>query len=110
MAVDSPACVIALGGNSILRKGERGLVREQLLSIERTCRDLLPLLRAEGPLLITHGNGPQIGNLILSLEIAGEKFPLLPIDVCGAMTQGASGPCSSAAWPTASTRPGSCGR
>jgi carbamate kinase len=91
MPVGGPACVIALGGNSILRKGERGLVREQLLNIERTCRDLLPLLGGEGPLLITHGNGPQIGNLILSLEIAGEEFPLLPIDVCGAMTQGSIG-------------------
>ena len=70
MPVTGPACVIALGGNAILRKGERGLVREQLANIERTCQDLLPLLCAEGQILITHGNGPQIGNLILSLEIA----------------------------------------
>jgi carbamate kinase len=83
--------VFALGGNSILRKGERGLIREQYANIERTCRDLLPLLKTNSPVLITHGNGPQIGNLILSLEIAGGKFPLLPIDVCGAMTQGSIG-------------------
>jgi carbamate kinase len=86
-----PSYVIALGGNSILRKGERGLVREQYANFERTCRDLLPLLKTDHRVFITHGNGPQIGNLILSLEIAGEKFPLLPLDVCGAMTQGSIG-------------------
>ena len=91
MNIDGLSYVIALGGNSILPKGQRGLVREQHANIERTCRDLLPLLKAEIPVFITHGNGPQIGNLILSLEIAGEKFPLLPIDVCGAMTQGSIG-------------------
>jgi len=83
-----PPLVVALGGNAILRKGERGLVREQYANIERTCRDLLPLLKADYPLLFTHGNGPQIGNLMLSLEATRDKFPLLPMDVCGAMTQG----------------------
>jgi len=80
--------VVALGGNAILRKGERGLVREQYANIERTCRDLQALLKADYPLLFTHGNGPQIGNLMLSLEATRDKFPLLPMDVCGAMTQG----------------------
>ena len=86
-----PPLVVALGGNAILRKGERGLVREQYANIERTCRDLLPLLKADYPLLFTHGNGPQIGNLMLSLEATRDKFPLLPMDVCGAMTQGSIG-------------------
>jgi carbamate kinase len=83
--------VVALGGNAILRKGERGLVREQYANIERTCRDLQSLLKADYPLLFTHGNGPQVGNLMLSLEATRDKFPLLPMDVCGAMTQGSIG-------------------
>ncbi|HEY7675457.1 MAG TPA: carbamate kinase [Candidatus Methylomirabilis sp.] len=91
MNVTGPPLVVALGGNAILRKGERGLVREQYTNIERTCRDLLPLLKADYPLLFTHGNGPQIGNLMLSLEATRDQFPLLPMDVCGAMTQGSIG-------------------
>ncbi len=91
MSVSGPPLVVALGGNAILRKGERGLVREQYANIERTCRDLLPLLRGNSPLLFTHGNGPQIGTLMLSLEATRDSFPLLPMDVCGAMTQGSIG-------------------
>ncbi len=91
MNVAGPPLVVALGGNAILRKGERGLVREQYTNIERTCSDLLPLLKADYPLLFTHGNGPQIGNLMLSLEATRDRFPLLPMDVCGAMTQGSIG-------------------
>ena len=88
MNVSGHPLVVALGGNAILRKGERGLVREQYANIERTCRDLQALLKADYPLLFTHGNGPQIGNLMLSLEATRDKCPLLPMDVCGAMTQG----------------------
>ena len=91
MNVAGPPLVVALGGNAILREGERGLVREQYANIERTCRDLLPLLQGDYPLLFTHGNGPQIGNLMLSLEATRDRFPLLPMDVCGAMTQGSIG-------------------
>ena len=91
MNVSGHPLVVALGGNAILRKGERGLVREQYANIERTCRDLQALLKADYPLLFTHGNGPQIGNLMLSLEATRDKFPLLPMDVCGAMTQGSIG-------------------
>ena len=91
MNVAGPPLVVALGGNAILRKGERGLVREQYANIERTCKDLFPILKADYPLLFTHGNGPQIGNLMLSLEATRDKFPLLPMDICGAMTQGSIG-------------------
>lgn len=91
MNITGPPLVVALGGNAILRKGERGLVREQYGNIERTCRDLQPLLKADYPLLFTHGNGPQVGNLMLSLEATRDRFPLLPMDVCGAMTQGSIG-------------------
>ncbi len=91
MSASGPALVVALGGNAILREGERGLVREQYANIQRTCRDLLPLLQGGSPLVFTHGNGPQIGNLMLSLEATRDRFPLLPMDVCGAMTQGSIG-------------------
>lgn len=83
--------VIALGGNAILRRGERGSVREQLANIRKTCTHLLPILAEERGIVITHGNGPQIGNLLVSLEATQEEFPLLPLDACVAMTQGSLG-------------------
>jgi carbamate kinase len=82
---------VALGGNAILRQGERGLVREQYGDVQRTCRDLLPLLQADYPLLLTQGNGPQIGNLMESLEATRDRSPPLPMDVCSAMTQASTG-------------------
>lgn len=85
------AVVIALGGNAILRQGERGTVREQLANIRATCEHLLPLLREDRALIFTHGNGPQVGNLLVSLEATQAEFPLMPLDVCGAMTQGSIG-------------------
>jgi len=82
--------VIALGGNAILRAGQKGTVEEQLHNLNQTGRQLVELLGSHNRVVITHGNGPQVGNLLLAMEVAKE-VPSMPLDVCGAATQGFMG-------------------
>jgi carbamate kinase len=78
--------VIALGGNALMRPGERGTAAEQLANLRRAVTALQPLL-AEPGLVLTHGNGPQVGNELLRQERAAEEAPALPLWVAVAQTQ-----------------------
>jgi len=82
--------VIAFGGNALLKAGQKGTFEEQLENVERTCSNLLPLIQRGYNIVIGHGNGPQVGNGLLRHD-AGSKLhglPALPMDYCGAETQG----------------------
>ena len=82
--------VVAFGGNALLRSGQKGTFAEQLDNVERTCANLVPLLRQGYQVIIGHGNGPQVGNGLLR-HAAGEAaygLPAQPMDFCGAETQG----------------------
>ncbi|HBR10489.1 carbamate kinase [Candidatus Bipolaricaulota bacterium] len=84
--------VIALGGNAILKRGEKGTIEEQLVSVETTVRQLVQMvLSGKYKIVITHGNGPQVGNLLLQNEIAKDEITPMPLYVCGAQTQGMIG-------------------
>ncbi len=83
--------LIALGGNSILKANEKGTAEEQYFNIRRTSEQLLNLLTGENRVVITHGNGPQVGNLLLACEAAKATVPVLPLDICGAATEGLMG-------------------
>ncbi len=83
--------VIALGGNSLIRPTEKGTVEEQYANLQQTSEQLLELLSSGNRVVITHGNGPQVGNLLLASEAARNIVPPLPLDVCGAATQGLMG-------------------
>lgn len=80
--------VIALGGNCILRAKQAGTIQEQYENLERTAEHLLGLLTSGNRIVVTHGNGPQVGNLLLASEIAKATVPPLPLDICGAATGG----------------------
>jgi len=82
--------VIALGGNAILKSNEKGTFQQQLKNINKTVKQLKLLLK-KYRIVITHGNGPQVGNLLLQQEKSKEKIPPMPLDVCDAMTQGQIG-------------------
>ncbi|MBA2568462.1 MAG: carbamate kinase [Actinobacteria bacterium] len=82
--------VIALGGNAIVRAGERGTAAEQLAALRDTFAVLAPLVR-EGAVVITHGNGPQVGNELLRQERAADEVPPLPLWLAVAQTQGEIG-------------------
>lgn len=84
--------VIALGGNAILRTGDKGTVEEQYRNIKETVKHLLPfLMREDLNIVITHGNGPQVGNALLRSELSQQAVPPHTLDVCGAETQGSIG-------------------
>jgi carbamate kinase len=80
------ATVIALGGNALIRPGERGTAAEQLANLKRAFAALQPLL-GEAGLVLTHGNGPQVGNELLRQERAADEAPPLPLWLAVAQTQ-----------------------
>lgn len=82
--------VIALGGNAILQPGQRGTAEDQFTNLRDTCRQLVSLVEDGFRLVLTHGNGPQVGNLLIQ-NAATEAVPALPMDICGAETQGMLG-------------------
>lgn len=83
--------VVALGGNAILQAGERGTAAEQKRNIENTVKQIVKLIKDNHRVIVTHGNGPQVGNLMIQQEAAKGKVPPMPLDVCGAQTQGQIG-------------------
>ena len=78
--------VVALGGNAMMRPGERGTAAEQLTNLRRAVSALEPVLGEPG-LVLTHGNGPQVGNELLRQERAAEEAPPLPLWLAVAQTQ-----------------------
>ncbi|MDD2911993.1 MAG: carbamate kinase [Candidatus Bipolaricaulis anaerobius] len=81
--------VVALGGNAILQPGQRGTFEEQYGNVQRTVEQLAAMvLSGKWRLVITHGNGPQVGNILLQQDAAKAVVPPLPMDVCGAESQG----------------------
>jgi len=85
--------VVAFGGNALLRSGQKGTIGEQEQNVHDTCLSLLELIKNDYNIVITHGNGPQVGNILLQ-NIAGAKvydIPEMPLDICGAYSQGLIG-------------------
>ncbi|NLZ32515.1 MAG: carbamate kinase [Firmicutes bacterium] len=84
--------VVALGGNAILQPGQRGTFEEQMENVRKTAVQLAQLILSGKRLVITHGNGPQVGRIFQQQEIgAREGIPEMPLHVCGAMSQGQIG-------------------
>ncbi len=83
--------LIAIGGNSLIRAGERGTIREQAANIERTAAAVVRIIRSGCTVVITHGNGPQVGAALLRSERASDQAYEQPLDVCVAATQGEIG-------------------
>ena len=83
--------LLAVGGNALLREGEWGHQEDQLANARETA-EMLARVVAEGyALCVVHGNGPQVGNLLIQQEAASAQIPPYTLDICGAMTQGSMG-------------------
>lgn len=83
--------LLAIGGNSLIRAGEKGTIAEQRAKAKRTAVQVIGLIRAGYRIVLTHGNGPQVGAALLRSERGASQVPGLPLDVCGASTQGEIG-------------------
>ncbi len=83
--------LIAVGGNSLIRAGEKGTIVEQRANAQRTSEAIVALIRDGFELVVTHGNGPQVGAELLRSERAADQAYALPLDVCVAATQGEIG-------------------
>ncbi len=92
MADEKKVVVIALGGNAILQPGQKGTFEEQMANVETTCKQLTQMvLSGKYKIVITHGNGPQVGNILLQNETAKDVAAPMPLYVCGAESQGLIG-------------------
>lgn len=80
--------VVALGGNALIRQGDRGTVTEQAARSLAAMEAVVQLVTAERQLVITHGNGPTVGNILIRQQLARHVIPPMPLDVCGAESQG----------------------
>ena len=83
--------VVALGGNAITRPGDDGSVTSDYLNLDRSLRHVVDLLRRGYEVILTHGNGPQVGNQMIRVELARGLAPDLPLDVVVADLQGGLG-------------------
>ena len=83
--------VIALGGNALIREGQRGTNAEQFENVQKSMDGIIYCLKQGYQVVITHGNGPQVGNLLLMVEATRNRVPELPLGVCVADTEGAIG-------------------
>jgi carbamate kinase len=85
------SALIAVGGNSLIRAGEKGTIGEQLANTRRTAEAIVQLLRDGCRVVVTHGNGPQVGAALLRSERASDQVYSQSLDVCDATTQGEIG-------------------
>lgn len=83
--------VVALGGNAILQPGQLGTFEEQLVNVDQSCRRIVRLVADGWRVVLTHGNGPQVGNILIQNDLAAKLVAPMPMDVCGAETQGQIG-------------------
>lgn len=80
--------VLAIGGNAIIKEGQKGTIKEQQENIYESCEPVLELIEQGHTVVITHGNGPQVGNTLIKSKMAETVVPSYSLDVCDAETQG----------------------
>lgn len=85
---NKPRIVIALGGNALQTKNSSPTAEAQLAVVKKTCEYIAEISASGYEMAIVHGNGPQVGRILLASETAKDVVPPMPFDVCGAMSQG----------------------
>lgn len=85
------SAVVAIGGNSLIRDREHQTVRDQYIAAGETCWHIVSMIRDGWNVAIGHGNGPQVGFILRRSELASHELHEVPLDVCGADSQGAIG-------------------
>jgi carbamate kinase len=88
---NSKTIVIALGGNALISPDHREGYSEQLKNAEKIAKEIAQVAKKGYKIVITHGNGPQVGNILLQQEYSKESVPMMPLFICGAQSQGQIG-------------------
>jgi carbamate kinase len=89
--MDSKLAVLAIGGNSLIKDKDHIAMSWQYQAVRETSKYIAELIGEGLSIVITHGNGPQVGFIYRRGELARHELPLIPLDICGADTQGAIG-------------------
>lgn len=83
--------LIAFGGNALLPESQKGLQREQMNNAKKAAELMVHVVKKGYELIIVHGNGPQVGNLLIQMEESSIKIPSFSLEICDAMTEGSMG-------------------
>jgi len=83
--------VVAIGGNSLIKDKQHQTVADQYIAAQETCRHIVAMIQEGWNVAISHGNGPQVGFILRRSELAAHEMHEVPLDVCGADSQGAIG-------------------
>lgn len=83
--------VLALGGNALIKKGQKGTISEQFDNTIRSMQKIIPLIKSGHKIIITHGNGPTIGHMMIRVEAGLKEAPYVPLGICVADSQGGLG-------------------
>jgi carbamate kinase len=89
--VSAKIAVVAIGGNSLIKDKDHQSVPDQDAAVHETCRHIVDMIQAGWNVVITHGNGPQVGFILRRSELSRHELHEVPLDSCGADTQGAIG-------------------
>ena len=91
MTTEKKLAILAVGGNSLIMDESHKSVEDQYSAVEETCRHIAGLVKSGYRVVVTHGNGPQVGFILRRSELAAHELHQVPLDSCGADTQGAIG-------------------
>jgi len=83
--------VIALGGNALIKKGQQGTIHEQFENTREVVKHIVKIIKDGWQVVITHGNGPQVGAILLQNDIAKDVTPSMPLGICVAESEGLIG-------------------
>ena len=86
-----PLAILAVGGNSLILDDRHKSVEDQYFAVEETCKHIAGMVKMGYRVVVTHGNGPQVGFILRRSELAAKELHEVPLDSCGADTQGAIG-------------------
>ncbi|MEJ2697158.1 MAG: hypothetical protein P8013_10975, partial [Candidatus Sulfobium sp.] len=87
----SPLCIVSLGGNALIRRGESGTIEEQFAHTGECVREISRMIGEGRRIVITHGNGPIVGNIMIRNEAARNTVPPMPLYICDADSEGGIG-------------------
>mgnify|MGYP001214767831 FL=1 len=102
----SKLAVVAIGGNALLTEGQKGTIAEQIENALGMARQLAKMVKLGWRVIVTHGNGPQVGFIVLRSDRSADVLPRLPLDICVADSQGGIGYIVADALQTAMTELG----